>query len=420
MSQVIQMPAGIQVAQQSRRVPRNPRHSFAIEQRPFQLQPFMIAPVLPGETLKNLKCQARVVSDPINNPLIGWWNEKYFFYVKHRDLDARETFVNMMLDPTTNMTPVVQTAAEAPYYYAGTAGNINFLKLAMKRIVEEFFRGDDEAWDIAAGMLDGLPMGKVNLENYTDTLYLNSAVPATPVMVDTPQPDTIDEKVRQWEFLYQYGLTQLTYDQWLQTYGVSTPKADEDNNVPELIRYSRSWSYPSNTVEASTGIPSSALSWVDDFTADKDRYFKEPGFIIGIACIRPKVYLSNLKGYAASLLNDYQAWLPAIASHGMPHISLKKVAGATGPIQNTGASPGGDYWLDLRDLLVYGDQFIVGAGTKNQLALPLPTTARTYAASADINAMFSVATVNKVRQDGIVALNILGMQIDQSPTRVVV
>jgi hypothetical protein len=70
----------------SRRIPRNPQHRFYLETRPWQIQPFLIAPVLPGETMKNLLLQSRVVSDPLLASLTGWFCEYYFFYCKHRDL----------------------------------------------------------------------------------------------------------------------------------------------------------------------------------------------------------------------------------------------------------------------------------------------------------------------------------------------
>ena len=67
------------------RVQRHPKHTFHLFTRPYQIQPFLIAPVLAGETMKNLLLQARVVTDPVQNRLIGWWQEYYFFYVKARD-----------------------------------------------------------------------------------------------------------------------------------------------------------------------------------------------------------------------------------------------------------------------------------------------------------------------------------------------
>ena len=81
------------------RVMRSPRHSFIVEHRPFEITPFFIAPVLPGETLKNLLWQARAVTKPIKQPLVGWWLEYYMFYVKMRDLTDRDTLTAMLLDP---------------------------------------------------------------------------------------------------------------------------------------------------------------------------------------------------------------------------------------------------------------------------------------------------------------------------------
>jgi hypothetical protein len=52
---------------------RRPEHRFELASTPWAITPFLIAPVLPGDTMTNLLLQARVVSDPIKNPLIGWW-----------------------------------------------------------------------------------------------------------------------------------------------------------------------------------------------------------------------------------------------------------------------------------------------------------------------------------------------------------
>ena len=69
---------------------RSPQHTWAVKQRPFVITPFMIAPVLPGETLKAGVFQARIVSDPLStsrfSSITGWWMEHYVFYVKHSHL----------------------------------------------------------------------------------------------------------------------------------------------------------------------------------------------------------------------------------------------------------------------------------------------------------------------------------------------
>ena len=61
----------LSTAVQKARVPRTPKHTFNLVQRPYEITPFMIAPVLAGETLKNLLLQCRTVSTPLENRLIG-------------------------------------------------------------------------------------------------------------------------------------------------------------------------------------------------------------------------------------------------------------------------------------------------------------------------------------------------------------
>ena len=70
-----------------KRVQRAPAHPFSLKTRPFQIQPFLISPVLPGETLTNLVHQSRTVTKPIKDPLLGWWTEHYYFYVRLRDIE---------------------------------------------------------------------------------------------------------------------------------------------------------------------------------------------------------------------------------------------------------------------------------------------------------------------------------------------
>ena len=74
-----------QSARRTGRVTRSPRHTFQLRHRPFLLQPFMLAPVIPGETMKSLLLQSRAVTSPIANPLVGWWLEYYFFYAKYSE-----------------------------------------------------------------------------------------------------------------------------------------------------------------------------------------------------------------------------------------------------------------------------------------------------------------------------------------------
>lgn len=105
-----------------------------------------------------------------------------------------------------------------------------------------------------------------------------------------------------------------------------------------------------------------------------------------------------------------------------PETSLAKFLAAAGPLAgNTGAL---DYWVDFRDLFLYGDQFVNFALTETDnglVALPgaaLTKAAQRYAAVADIEALFtSVAATGTrdgrlIRADGTVSLSIRGRQRD--------
>lgn len=396
------------------RVTRSPRHSFQLKSRPFLLQPFMIAPVLPGETMKSLLLQARVVTDPIANPLIGFWKEYYFFYVKHRDLAGRDDFSEMMLDLDKDLS-AYNRGTDSTVFYAKT-GDRNWLSLCVDRITEEYFRADDET---TAPLIDGLPVVKVNMDSVLNSAILddNLDLPSDePIVVggdDTVYASEIDAALRTWQFQRANNLTDMSYEDFLATYGI-TPKAEEHHR-PELVRYVREWQYPSNTVEPTTGVPSSAVSWSISERADKDRFFREPGFLVGVTTTRPKVYLRNQSGAMAGHLKTALDWLPAIMSDD-PWTSLRKYAAAGGPFPVV--SDAGGYWLDVKDLFIYGDQFLnfaPGAVTNGSLVdLPTAGLNTLYPDADDIDALFS-GTAKTVREDGVVQLSIATRLQDTSP-----
>ena len=201
----------------------------------------------------------------------------------------------------------------------------------------------------------------------------------------------------------------MSYEDWLVSYGVRRKSIQQ--NRPELLRFSKDWTYPANTVDPTTGTPSSACSWAIAERADKDRLFKEPGFIIGLTVARPKVYLKAQKGTVTSYLNDAFSWLPAILADN-PGTSLKEFAVGTGALQATTHG----YWVDIRDLFLYGEQFVNFALTETDaglVALPTAGLNKVYPTDADVDALFVSAPGDwGIRQDGVVSLNILGAQVD--------
>ena len=187
----------------------------------------------------------------------------------------------------------------------------------------------------------------------------------------------------------------------------------QDIHQPELIRYVKEWTYPTNTIDPLTGTPSSAISWSIQERGDKDRFCREPGFIFGVTVSRPKIYMSNMRGAAVELMSSAQRWLPAIMRDD-PYTSLVKQAAASGPLQaNTDA-----YWVDLKDLFLYGDQFVNFALTETNagmVALPTAGLDKRYVTEAMIDGLFVTAGADMVKQDGVVRLSILGSLTDTTP-----
>lgn len=397
------------------RVTRTPRHTFVVEHRPFVLQPICIAPVLPGETLDRLTFQSRAVTKPIGNPLIGWWLEYYFFYVKHRDLvDAQADLIEMVLDPDKDMS-AYEVTADDRFTYARDGQPINWTKMCLERVIDTFFRNEGEPINSGVTSLDGQPLVKISHDSWAQSAILASQVapePDTELVVGADDKITgseIDSVLRRYQMERAYGYTDMTYEDWLGTYGVSTAK--ERLNEPELIRYIREWQYPSSTIDPTNGVPSSVVSWAAAETADKKRYFKEPGFIVGYTVARPKVYLDNQMGAFAHWMGDAIAWHPAIMRDD-PWTSVREYASGAGPAGVTGAN----YFIDLKDGLLYGDQFVsLIGGTKNSVELPSPTGLNVlYPDKASIDALFT-GTGKYISQDGVVQLSIAGAQEDTTP-----
>lgn len=405
----------VQVAQMIKNLPtigrkwRKPKIRFQLQTRPYQIQPFFISPVLPGDTLKAGMFQARVITDPILNPLIGWHQEYYFFYVKLTDLEIRDSIPDLFMDEAFNPA-AINRAADVKTYHPG--GSIDWVYECLRRVTAEYFRDEGELWDVAT--LDTLPLAKAfsHGDNAMDSLIPDDAAPEVPDETDVVG-ELYGEEYAKWSHMAQLKLTNLTFSEYLaKVYGVSQPAA-EDRHRPELLRYVKTWSYPSNTIDATTGTPSSAVSWSIQERIDKDRYFREPGFMFGVTVTRPKVYMSKQKGSFTSLLTVGERWLPSIILANEPHQSVVNVAMGAGPLPTL--TDDGGYWVDLMDVFLYGEQFLnFDPTTAGKSAVALPTVAGSikYPASADIDALFKAPAANTIRQDGIVDLQLLSRLTD--------
>jgi len=414
------------------RVGRRPQNPFNVRTKPFQIQPVMFHPVLPGETLKNLLIQGQVWSDPLNVALknTGWWCEYNVFYIKHRDLPGFEIGTDGLgkdlIDMFVSNESIASHAAGSvvPWTYT-PVGGVDFVLPALQRVVEEYFR--DEGETAGAFAIDSVPICQIygrGRSDAFDKLTLAADYEDHRQELDADGDGTIhvgDEMNRafnEWAAAHDAGLMDMTYDDWMRTYGGRAGPGVEPDRVdyhkPEDVAYARQFSYPTNTVEPSTGVPAVAVGWRVAHNLRKSYRFDEPGWLMVTQTVRPKVYLGNQEGLVSAMMITRDTWLPAVlhAESTVGHLVVDDLAG---PLAATMSA---DYMLSIRDLLLYGEQFVNydAAGTDpGFVALPSATAQRRYSDATQAMAMFSDTTNGRFLEDGVVTLHIAGRQ--QNPNK---
>ena len=169
------IPAGALIeAPRTRRKPRSPVHDFNLRFRPFVLQPAVVAPVLPGDTLKNILCSYSAMTDPIKHPLIGWWMDWHYFYVPFRAMSIASDLEAMVLDPAFGELGAGGDVAADPDMYHAEAGKPSFTYHALRAVVEEWFRNEGEDW-LTNAHLDNVPQVGLKKLNAISSFVLDSA-----------------------------------------------------------------------------------------------------------------------------------------------------------------------------------------------------------------------------------------------------
>lgn len=354
-----------------RRVSRSPRHEFQGGTYPFSIQPIAILPVLPNETLTALKLEARIKTDPLISPFIGWWTEVHVFYVKHRDLDAHNGntyFQDMVLQPDTDISSTLGTVSGSAGPTYRIHGKPDFTKECLDCVVDWWFRDEGEVAGDFVNPYTNLPIARNGRSDWMDSLVDRDQFndPDFPVDIDNSGTITardIDVSMQQYMQLLQTGaLVNMTYEDWLSTYGVRQPRVAV--NKPELIRSFKQWTQPTNTVTQTTGTVTSACVWTlnENLLTQKQYFFKEPGFILALSVTKPKMYRGKQTGAAVNMLTNAPSWLPATMREDQT-ISLIAFDSVSGPVANSVVSVMGSTgaMFDSRDLFVHGDQFLFAA-----------------------------------------------------------
>ena len=139
------------------------------------------------------------------------------------------------------------------------------------------------------------------------------------------------------------------------------------------------------------------------------RYFKEPGFLIGLHVLRPKLYSGDQLQNAEAFLNTAMAWLPAMLNSD-PATSLREFDASV--ILTSPATGTTKYIVDMRDVPMYGDQFINVDVADPALVNMMETEQYQYPLTADLNALFKDPLKTLTRADGFINLDIVGRIVD--------
>lgn len=327
------------------RKPRTPNFPCAGVMKPFGLYPIFAHPMLPNETVQSLKLKWRVLSKPVVHPLVGSWLETWFVYVKFTDLDR--DLGQMFISETYPTTGYLAAGASDRYFT--NANQIDWIKLCAERFHESYFLDDSET----PRSIDGVRKVKGQFHSWYQNCMFKPADDALDVT------DIHDAK-HEWDaymMMQQMNMSELSYESYLEQFGVRNLRSEEGQ--PEILRYARSWTQPVNTVEPSDGSPSSAWVWSEEVVLDKPKKFKEPGFLLAFACVRPKFFQENQRYSFVGNLWGYQDWYPVYnledPTAGIRSLQTDDKVFAAGYRADTGEQ---ELLYDHRDLLSHGEQFV--------------------------------------------------------------
>ena len=339
----------VQPGQVRTRKRRRPSFDLAGTIRPFGLYPIWATPVLPGETLTKAEVKYRVLSMPIKHPLFGAWFETWMVYCPLTAID--EGLAQMFISedvPTTGFT----AAADRPRYFT-KAGQIDYVKLATDRFVQAFFRDEEEpSWNTRLIDSDIHLLRRQSMDWAQNLAFVPTDMDATLLPSEMPEEGTLTPL----EIMRLSGMSEVTYEKYLQQYGVTAKKAEKAASLPEVLRYTREWTTPTNTIEPTSGKPSSCWTWGGTIGAEKNKRFDEPGFVIMYACMRPKLLDQTITSSMVGELWGFKDFFP-VYNLDDPSAGLKVLDSAN----KTMTRPGGSVdplLYDHRDLLAHGEQFV--------------------------------------------------------------
>lgn len=397
------------------RTMRSPQFDVSGNLIPHGLQTLACFPVLPGETLTRMRMKARIMSHPIVSPLAGAHYEIAAFYVKLSDLDP--TYRDFFADETDPSLPGTTGNVQ---WVGSISGDDDIVRSAYNAVVPEYYRDAGESSVSFASGPSVVGRDNRGWFNNLGAQFTEATLTGTSAADDARELSAAD--------LFRLEVMEETkFEDYLEQYGVRIPP--QDREIPEMFYYSRAWTMPRNSVEPTTGVPASMWAWSPSIDMQKRIRFTEPGVVLLLHWVRPKLRTSGHRSMLnrVSNIGVKEFWRP-------PHTLDDPLAGAVKvnfsdlPIDQSLRVDVGELGLiyDQNDLWVHGEPWYVTAfGSDGDYAAGTLSTSfddadsdqtyrSKYPSLSDIQGLFTGSTeaTRLVEYDGLLVADIAGHVTD--------
>ena len=289
---------------------RKPRYPFTNAGFFGMLTPIARAPVLPGETLKEISLRLTGQSVPIGYPLVGAYVDVHYWYVPFRLLDA--DFPEEIVAGTWN--PSAQFAAangKKSVYFTTTSGN-SMLHDAVHHLGNLFYNPLT-----ASDMSASTDLVAMRADMIAEMFSSEEVEGGPDVSIDVSGGTLSMEEL--FDSRREY-LTNLKRAQLDDSYLTHLAQAGVDMkegfiSEPEFLWSQRKWIMPSKAVDQSTGNTVQSYFVSMEGKRQTRKYFPEHGLIVGLALIRPSFFDTAKKGTFDELHDDcwHENWFPGIS-----------------------------------------------------------------------------------------------------------
>lgn len=264
-----------------------------MKMEPFAMYPICVHPVLGGETVNNLFIDGRVHLNGVKGTIQGWFLDILYCYVKIRDID--DPMVDMLVNPDW------KTAIPAGYQAWSTIPDLGMVQSTSK---------------IAWAYLATTTIYKTYVMR-EQAYYTSSFLPIAPAKYPTSfqnfyeladdassdlegEPDIITRMIEDID----------NYADVLERYGIR--EAAIRRMLPEILLWRSYHNYPVLAAidDNSEIINRNMCLWSPRESRGTRRgiFIQEPGFIVGLAFIRPDYVERNKREWMAANFVDSTDW----------------------------------------------------------------------------------------------------------------